>query len=205
MVCVRFAFQRTFPLRVAAAAVAAVCVCASKFISFISFTINRWIYRNLTWGLIILLQHKLKHRTQIWSDELAGKTQQNSTKHITYWSTQIDTDTNFHRKTHANTYARHGKKKKVKQNKSIIDFQLEITHICIANVNVFTWSLSFNTSASSKPGSQSWKMRTCFNVSIWTRIAISALNLSGNADSTRSSSSAPLRAHVYANHRITCQ
>lgn len=66
-----------------------------------------------------------------------------------------------------------------------------------------TCNLSFSTSASSSPGSQSWKMRTCFSVSMCTRIAISALNLSGNADSTRSSSSAPLRAHVYANHRIT--
>lgn len=36
-----------------------------------------------------------------------------------------------------------------------------------------------------------------------TRIAISALSLSGKAAKTRSSSRAPLCAHVYANHRMT--
>lgn len=66
----------------------------------------------------------------------------------------------------------------------------------VSHFIIQTCNLSFSTRASNKPGSQSWKMRTFFSVSIWTRMAISAFNLSGNAASTRSSSSAPLWAHV---------
>lgn len=50
--------------------------------------------------------------------------------------------------------------------------------------NMHTCNLSFNTSSASSPGSAFWKILTCFNVSKWTWMAISALSLSGNASST---------------------
>lgn len=74
---------------------------------------------------------------------------------------------------------------------------------CSFGACIPTCNLSFNTSASSSPGSQSWNILTFLKVSRCTLIAISALSLSGRAESTRSSSRAPLSAHVYANHLIT--